>query len=769
MVYGLGYPSSSHGIGSELRRVERPAFFLINIFMRDTWFDSHFIDLYNKEIMPLFEGPNLDSEIRSQSLERKNLQVRNKNIDRQQKVKNRVEKARRALRRGKARQLDALLGYPMTRSKSTTIPGAQSSYSSYYEEFDPIFESSKRVKNDMFRMGGFRKQMKMDTKISSSDDPKERDRIRKQAERKLGMAEEIEFSITSFPIFEQEEQEQVENSETETQSNEQEGGQQEPQEQLPYITMLYQLSMVRNKPKNVFENISNISYKNLVQSFGVKSLNKDDRDFQIENALIFISRVCSGATPQELELMQQFENSRFFDFDEKAFDKARSLLLQLGEKCVQNLIHAKELEIVADQPGFERTQVMCGDNAFKIVTGRTYVKDSTDSPNYGMKMTFVLQNIFSEYAEQLIVGNEYLTLMVQELATLIQESKDTDEDLVNEQIQSIILDNLKQKMFLKNSDFENLLKILLTRHHLYGSNIIDPRSNATHLLTDTGLFEISEGLLEVLSKNASLKIKVKNKFKSTFGRRDIKSILPKNIEKYKTIVEQVKEKMGKKRNQDQLLQSVPTIVLNSILSLVDFEFDLTINPGEKITSTKRKNDQYNTIFIKDKQVKIPVTFDRGDMMTNTIKEDVDYACNILLENKTINEFMANKIKRSNNMNGVPKEIMMLIASIINDTNCSRRESIVEKLEGYEKKYSKKTSHHRSNRNKARRAAEKKFGTAAIKGKDVDHKDGNPMNNSPSNLRLRSKGDNRSDNGHHKGEPHKKAMRGITSTFKGKKK
>jgi hypothetical protein len=739
--------------------------------MRDTWFDSHFIDLYNREILPLFEGPNLDSEIRSQALERKNLQVRNRNIDRQQKVKNRVERARRALRRGKARQLDALLGYSMTRGKSTSIPGAQSSYSSYYEEFDPIFESSKRVRNDMFRMGGFRKQIKMDTKISSSDDPKERDRIRKQAERKLGMAEEIEFSITSFPILEQEEelQDTDQQPQDDQQDDQQDDVKEQPQEQLPYISMLFQLSMIRNKPRNVFENISNISYKTLVQSYGVKSINKDDRDFQIENALIFVSRVCSGASAKELELMQQFENSRFFDFDEKAFDKSRTLLLQLGEKCVQNLVHAKELDIVSDQPGYERTRIMCGDNGFKIVTGKTYVKDSTDSPNYGMKMIFVLQNIFSEYAQQLIVGNEYLTLIVQEIATLIQESNDLDEELINEQIESILLNNLKEKMFLKNSEFEKLLKILLTRHHLYGSNIIDPRSNATHLLTDNGLFEVSEGLLEVLSKNAFLQIKLKKKFKSTSGRKDTKSFLPKNIEKYKTIVEQVKEKMGKKGSREQILESIPTIILNSILNLVDFEFDLTINPGEKITSTKRKNDQYNTILIKDKQIKIPVTFDRGDMMTNTIKEDIDYACNVLLENKSINETMAIKIKKSNNLNGIPKEIMMLIASIINDTNCSRRESIVEKLEGYEKKYSKKTSHHRSNRNKARRAAEKKWGAAAIKGKDVDHKDGNPMNNSPSNLRLRSKGENRSDNGHHKGEPHKKAMKGITNTFKGKDK
>jgi hypothetical protein len=34
------------------------------------------------------------------------------------------------------------------------------------------------------------------------------------------------------------------------------------------------------------------------------------------------------------------------------------------------------------------------------------------------------------------------------------------------------------------------------------------------------------------------------------------------------------------------------------------------------------------------------------------------------------------------------------------------------------------------------------GKAAVKGKDVDHKDGNPRNNSLANLRLQSKSLNR---------------------------
>ena len=40
---------------------------------------------------------------------------------------------------------------------------------------------------------------------------------------------------------------------------------------------------------------------------------------------------------------------------------------------------------------------------------------------------------------------------------------------------------------------------------------------------------------------------------------------------------------------------------------------------------------------------------------------------------------------------------------------------------------------------------KKLGIKKIKGKDVDHKDGNPRNNSKTNLRIRSKSANRKSN------------------------
>jgi len=87
------------------------------------------------------------------------------------------------------------------------------------------------------------------------------------------------------------------------------------------------------------------------------------------------------------------------------------------------------------------------------------------------------------------------------------------------------------------------------------------------------------------------------------------------------------------------------------------------------------------------------------------------------------------------------------------------------LEGCEKEYSKKTVKDRSSRVQARRDMIQRRGAAAVKGKDIEHKDGNPRNNSPSNLTLRSRAANRSDNGHRKGEPYAKAKKGITNTYK----
>ncbi len=73
------------------------------------------------------------------------------------------------------------------------------------------------------------------------------------------------------------------------------------------------------------------------------------------------------------------------------------------------------------------------------------------------------------------------------------------------------------------------------------------------------------------------------------------------------------------------------------------------------------------------------------------------------------------------------------------------------MRNYKQEYNRyhkqlKQKKRRAGRNKARRMMTKKVGKAKLNGKDVDHKDRNPNNNSKSNLRVIRKTLNRSRNG-----------------------
>jgi len=736
--------------------------------MSDTWFDPTFIKNYTRDILPhingLDEGYFLQKERQSQSIER--FMARKKRDREIRTARNRVRQQRavHAVERGKAREMDIRTGQPVSGQRA----------GGFYESVESIVEnklSGKTKKhNEKFRgFNDFRKDFRLSTRTSITGDEKEKDKLRKREERRLNEL----FSIQSIKVINEQEEGQTEDQPTDQGQEEAPQGEGNvPQEGFvppPFELVFEQVKGARSRVKNVFENLSNISYKILSEKFGVSSVNKDDRDFQIENAMITISRICSGASEQELQMMQQFEGGRFFDFDEEAFEVARNLLSQLGEACFQNLIFIDELGTQADIPGGGRTQVLCGQNTFKIVTGKVYIRECTDSPNYGVKLQNVINmlipmsipegpeveqfdqmNMFIEPLRQQLLG--FSSILVDDTNPNVQtpegmqilyangllQNNQIPENAKLSNVNNLISQYAEQvksdmKTFKKSFFMENL-KLMLTRYFLSGFNQMDPRNNATHLLTDHGLFVINDDLIASYAKEADVEIKLKKSKKSSSGRKEKGSTVSKSLERNRAIVEQVIDEMQPVLTPDQILidggemiRNLDATFYSMIFESFDLDFTMSLNPGNMVSNTEKKKNEYNIVKIKDKEFKIPVRMDRGDMSTKTIKEEFETAFSLR----------------------------------------EKRELVMEKLKGYEKEYSKKTSHHRSNRNKARRAAEKKFGAAAIKGKDVDHKDGNPMNNSPSNLRLRSKGDNRSDNGHHKGETYEKARKGITNTFKGK--
>ncbi len=61
---------------------------------------------------------------------------------------------------------------------------------------------------------------------------------------------------------------------------------------------------------------------------------------------------------------------------------------------------------------------------------------------------------------------------------------------------------------------------------------------------------------------------------------------------------------------------------------------------------------------------------------------------------------------------------------------------------YDKKYRREHREEDAARHRARRLMIKKHGKAALRGKDVDHSNGNPLDNSPKNLKIMSRSKNR---------------------------
>lgn len=334
---------------------------------------------------------------------------------------------------------------------------------------------------------------------------------------------------------------------------------------------------------------------------------------------------------------------------------------------------------------------------------------------------------------------------------------------------------------LKTNIISTLLKTVLR-----GDNIADPKMAPNHLITVNGIFPMTDDYFNTISNDSNFEM---SKAKDTMTSSNISNYntsAAETLKKYTAIIEEAQPKEKKKEQGNGIL--VPKDSIEPIQLMVDYlvkNHDFLLNasllPG--FNNKDLNAVQYNYVTIGKKTIKIPVMkgenissevlgesmlllndllieslsnnfvisqLVRNQLITNTEAELIENSSNLLTENSeyvmvNINSIYENAVTRM-------YENPICIIGLINDL------VIEEYKRDYKKEYKnyhgkKKQRKERAARGAARDLMIKKGRAKKGDGKDIDHK--KPLRSGGSkginNLRVRDKSENRSDNGHHKGE------------------
>lgn len=322
--------------------------------------------------------------------------------------------------------------------------------------------------------------------------------------------------------------------------------------------------------------------------------------------------------------------------------------------------------------------------------------------------------------------------------------------------------------------------------YLRGDGIKPPEEQPTHVLTVNGVFQLTPAYMSEIAKNAQITVKKNdnpiNNGNLTSYNKKAGSILA----KYRTIVENKQQKSPKLEelvvDKDQInpLQLVASDLVNSY----NFDFNASLVPG---FSPKDLNSiEYNYVKIDNKQIKIPVV--RSSKIANDlIAEDAVVLNDLLIESLT-NNFVLSSLVQNRLIDSVEAMLLQTPSVLLeengydpNDVLATIYQNSLERLNedptllayslytiqeeskrDYKKEYRNyhgkpKQRKERAARTRARELMKKKGKVRKGDGKDIDHK--KPLrsggSNGINNLRVREKSNNRSDNGHKKGEKQNK--------------
>ena len=336
----------------------------------------------------------------------------------------------------------------------------------------------------------------------------------------------------------------------------------------------------------------------------------------------------------------------------------------------------------------------------------------------------------------------------------------------------------------QKSLFKSTIANLILKMNLRGDNLVDPKMAPNHLITVNGVFPLTDNYFAEVSKNSEIDIKPAKDILSSSNIGNYKPNAAEMLKKFSTIVEE-KEENANVSLKDILvpLEKIdPISLMTQYLSQNnDFMINVSLLPG--FTPKDINSVEYNYLNIGKKTIKIPVQ--NGERIaSNSLAESLVIVNDALLESLT-NDFVLASLLSSGLINSeeaiVLQEQPVILTEDSNEVLRSIYRNVWHRLvknpnliiefmcqvdEEYKRDYKKEyKNYHGKPKQRKERAARTAARELMIKkgrakkgdGKDIDHKKAlrNGGSKGINNLRVRSRSENRSDNGHEKGEKQKK--------------
>jgi len=341
----------------------------------------------------------------------------------------------------------------------------------------------------------------------------------------------------------------------------------------------------------------------------------------------------------------------------------------------------------------------------------------------------------------------------------------------------------------KNTEFSKNISNQLLKLVLRGDGLVDPTVSPTHLITINGIFPLSDPYFAEIASTSTLEGKPAKDTTTIDNISNYKPAAAEKMRSYKAIIE---AKAPPEPSLEELLVpkdqvNVANILANSVINSYDFDFNASLLPGFKPKDLNAV--EFNYVTVGGKTTKIPV--ERNEKIaTKLIGEGCFFINDVLIEALT-NNFVLSSLLKTNLIteleasviqNGIVELLESSEAANVNlktiyeninsriDEEPERLNMLINVLSNFSEEYKRDyameyRNYHGKPKQRKQRAARTKAREIMIKkgivkkgdGVDLDHK--KPLRSGGStklnNIRKRNKSENRSDNGHKKGEKQNK--------------